>query len=64
MKTSLAVKSASFVASGGGKFVSLVLNDGSTSGIYLEDGSPRTELHDLLDAWLSDGNKIAEVQGG
>lgn len=40
--------------------VALTFNDGTHTSIYLNDGSPRLLAHDLLDAWLAEGNEIAE----
>ncbi len=40
--------------------VALQLNDGTRTSIYLNDGSPRLQAHDLLDAWLDAGNEIAD----
>jgi hypothetical protein len=62
MDIPLAIASATYAASAGGTFVRLVLNDATEAAIYLNDGSPRSELHDLLDAWLADGNEIAEPE--
>lgn len=40
--------------------VTLRFNDGTQAGLYLEDGSPRTMAHDLLDEWIAEGNTIAD----
>lgn len=60
MASSLAVVSATNVPSAGGTFVRLVLNDSTQAAIYLDDGSPRGLMHELLDAWLAEGNEIAQ----
>lgn len=59
MAIPLAVQSAQYEKSCGGHFVRLTLNDGTTSSVYLEDGSPPNQLHDMLDAWIAAGNQIA-----
>lgn len=56
------VESAKYKEGGGGPFVHLVLSDGTEGGIYLQDGSPRNLLHDLLDAWIAAGNVITPAE--
>lgn len=62
MNIPLEVVSATRDANQAVTLIHLVLNDNSQAAIYLNDGSPRTQLHDLLDAWLADGNEIAEAE--
>lgn len=59
MKTPLAVTEAAYVMQDI-SLVRLKFNDNTVASIYLEDGSPRIYAHDLLDAWLADGNEIAQ----
>ena len=58
----IAVESAEHRQSGSGPFVHLVLNDGTEASIYLEDGSPRNLLHDLLDTWIAADNTITPIE--
>lgn len=57
MEIPLTVKSAVYSEYTDG-LVIIVFNDNTTISIYLDDGSPRIYAHDLLDAWLADGNEI------
>ena len=59
METQLSVVSASYTRRNP-DLVGLVFNDNSRTAIYLNDGSPRSIAHDMLDAWLAKGNQIAE----
>lgn len=59
METQLLVQSAVY-AMRNPDLVALTLNDGSETRVYLNDGSPRSLAHDMLDAWLAKGNQIAE----
>lgn len=62
MNSPLTVESAQYRQSAGGPFVHLTLSDGTEASIYLQDGSPRIMLHDLLDAWIAAGNVIIPAQ--
>ena len=44
-----------------GALVRLTFNDGTAFAIYQNDGSPRCYAHDLLDAWLEEGNEVTET---
>lgn len=61
MKNELAIASASYASGAAPILVRLVLSDSTEAAIYLDDGSPRGKLHDLLDAWLAEGNEITEA---
>lgn len=56
----LAVEAAIYANEANG-LVALTFNDGTHTSIYLNDGSPRLLAHDLLDAWLEDGNTIGSA---
>jgi hypothetical protein len=62
MNIPLAIASATAASGSYGALVRLVLNDGTEASIYLEDGSPRNLLHDLLDTWIAAGNTIAPIE--
>ncbi len=59
METPFVVTAATFIRRDP-DFVDLLFNDGTGTSIYLNDGSPRLQAHDLLDAWLDAGNEIAD----
>jgi hypothetical protein len=59
METQLSVQSATY-ARHHPDLVELVFNDGSKTSIYLNDGSPGSIAHDLLDEWIAKGNVISD----
>ncbi len=59
MNIPLSITSASYSDSSHG-MVRLTFNDNTNFAIYLNDGSPRSYAHDLLDQWLAAGNAITE----
>lgn len=61
MDTPLSITSAAY-SSSNPSLVNLVFNDGTGFAVYLNDGSPRIYAHDLLDAWLAEGNTITEPE--
>lgn len=61
MDIPLAIASATAASGSSGALVRLVLNDSTEAAVYINDGSPRNQLHDLLDDWLAEGNEIAEA---
>lgn len=54
MNSHLTIQSATQGSLGSTRLIRLVLSDFTQAAIYLDDGSPKSELHDLLDAWLAD----------
>lgn len=62
METALAIQSAQYRQSGGGEMVHVVLNGGTESSIYTGDGSPKYQLHTLLDEWVAAGNQISPAK--
>jgi len=61
MEVQLAVTSATYVRRDP-DLVKITFNDETQFSIYLNDGSPRTYAHDLLDQWTAAGNSIEEPQ--
>jgi hypothetical protein len=59
MKNELAIESATYASGAAPILVRLVLSDSTEAAIYLDE--PRGKLHDLLDAWLAEGNEITEA---
>ena len=62
MNIPLAIASATYGSNTAVSLVHVVLNDNTKAAIYLSDGSPRTQLHDLLDTWLAAGNTITPAE--
>ena len=59
MTTPLSITAAVYAADNS-SLVRLTFNDQTRFAIYLNNGSPPTYAHDLLDDWLAAGNVIAE----
>jgi hypothetical protein len=53
----LSIKSACFAHESSG-LVKLVLSDNTETSIYLNDGSPKSICHDMLEKWMNSGNAI------